>query len=209
MLPQLGRRRYAGVYAMDFGGSPVVSAPLERLSEVEPRLRLWTSATVRDAEEAGASLAPIAGEVIGPAYLGYADAGALRDDGDGPTARILGERDAPALERLRESCPSADWEHGGSSALDPKAGSFAGQELAAVAGYEIWGARIAHIAVVTHPRHRGRGHARAAVAVIARHAIESQLVLQYRTLESNAPSRRIADALGFVHLATSLAVRFA
>ena len=62
--------------------------------------------------------------------------------------------------------------------------------------------------VIADPAHRSQGHARAAVALVARLALGRGLVLQYRTLEANTPSRRIADSLGFVHYATSLAIRF-
>lgn len=63
--------------------------------------------------------------------------------------------------------------------------------------------------IVTHAAHRGRGHARAALAVVTRLVIERGLVAQYRTLESNAPSLALALArrLGFERWATSLAIR--
>ena len=91
----------------------------------------------------------------------------------------------------------------------PVAGTFAAGVLAAIAGYEVWGDAIAHISVVTHPAHRGRGLGAAAVSRIAAEALERGLLAQYRTLEANASSLAIADRLGFQPYARSLAVRLA
>jgi RimJ/RimL family protein N-acetyltransferase len=89
-------------------------------------------------------------------------------------------------------------------------GDYAGcYELAALASYQIWGAQIAHIFIVTHPAFRGQGYATAGVSSLTQTILERTLVPQYRTLEGNAASMAIAKRLGFLHYATSLAVRFA
>ena len=85
---------------------------------------------------------------------------------------------------------------------------FANGELIALAGYETWGGTIAHISIVTHPSHRNQGAGRTAVAGVTQHALRAGLLPQYRTLQSNQPSIRIAEALGFSAYATSMAVRF-
>jgi predicted GNAT family acetyltransferase len=79
--------------------------------------------------------------------------------------------------------------------------------LAVVAGYEVWGGSIAHISVIVRPGFRGRGFARAAVAHVAARAVEAGLLPQYRTLESNRASIRIAKSLGFEPYAQSMAIR--
>jgi len=79
---------------------------------------------------------------------------------------------------------------------------LAASEVGAVAAL-----REACSSVVTHPAHRGRGHASAAAAALARLALERGLLPQYRTLESNAASLAVGRGLGFVEYATSLAVR--
>ena len=112
-----------------------------------------------------------------------------------------------ALAGLRAACPALEWEYGGSAATATMAGVFEKGELVAVSGYEIWGDNIAHIAAITHPVFRGRGFGQAAVSRVAAHALSSGLVPQYRTLESNGPSMAVAAALGFVPLATTVAVR--
>jgi GNAT superfamily N-acetyltransferase len=57
---------------------------------------------------------------------------------------------------------------------------------------------IAHLHVVTHPRHRGRGLGRAVVAAAAEHAFDAGLLPQYQTLRENAPSMAIARKLAVV-----------
>ena len=81
------------------------------------------------------------------------------------------------------------------------------RELTALASYEAWNRRIAHISIVTHPRHRGRGSGRAAVALAAQHALAAGLVPQYRTLRANTASMAIANRLGFVEYGFSVYVR--
>ena len=66
-----------------------------------------------------------------------------------------------------------------------------------------------HTSVVTHPAFRGCGFGRSAVAHVAQRAIEAGLVAQYRTLQANTPSVRIAESLGFRQYAASVAVRLA
>jgi predicted GNAT family acetyltransferase len=89
----------------------------------------------------------------------------------------------------------------------PASGVFAGGDLVALAGYEVLGSTIAHISVITHPAFRGRGFGRSTVSHLARVALAAGLVPQYRTLESNRASIRVAESLGFVHYASSVAVR--
>jgi GNAT superfamily N-acetyltransferase len=210
VVPFAAHNPYNGVYAMSFGAEPIISVPGSRVDELTPLLRSWTSHTLHHPERALASLGEPAQTVIGPAWVGYADAGTFHADALRQRARLLDADDAPAVETLRQSCPVHEWDHGGTQQIGDNtvAGSFADDVLVALAGYEMWGDRLAHLSVVTHPAHRGLGHGRSAVALIARHALEQGHVLQYRALESNTASRRVADALGFEHWATSLAIRF-
>jgi GNAT superfamily N-acetyltransferase len=209
VLPHDAHERFNGVYAMTFGAEPVISVPSGVFTELRSSLASWTASSVRDPAFARESVGSGAGETVGPAWVGYADAGVFRPATFGAQTRILTRADSSAVDALRDSCPVIEWEHGGSAVgHDTTAGTFVDGVLASLAGYEVWGERIAHIAIVTHPAHRGQGHGRAAVACVAREALARGLVLQYRTLESNTASRRIGESLGFVHWATSLAVRF-
>lgn len=76
-------------------------------------------------------------------------------------------RDEKAVDMLRAACAVEEWEAGGSK-FRPSAmvGAFRGQELAALAGYQLWGEQIAHIAILTHPAFRGQGHATTALSTL-------------------------------------------
>jgi RimJ/RimL family protein N-acetyltransferase len=147
-------------------------------------------------------------QTIGPTWLGYADDIDLR-----PVAtegvRLLDADDDVALHRLARACRETEWEHSGIRFDRPPVyGCFRGEEIWAAAGYERWGGRLAHIGVVTHPAHRGRGCGKAVVSAIAAKALREGLIPQYRTLEANQASIAIGRSLGFQEYAVTIAVRF-
>jgi GNAT superfamily N-acetyltransferase len=193
---------YRGVFGLFHDTGAIVSLPANNADVLCPLL----SGLVHDCSPGAlaTALRPVAGAIIGPAYIGYATEIAR------PThsARALNFDDASALDALRQSCAPTEWEHGGSPLDHPCSGVVLEGELVAIAGYETWGATIAHISVVTHPEFRGRGFGRSAVAHVATRAISVGLLPQFRALESNYASIHIAESLGFCAYARSLAVRF-
>ena len=194
---------YSGALGLFRDEAATISIPPDRAEELSGLLGgLENGCTPA---QFAAALASVAALVLGPAYLGYA----TEVRGDDSLARALSDEDAVAVEGLREACGEEEWDHGGSSLEVPCSGVFCDGQLVALAGYETWGGTIAHIYIVTHPGYRGRGFGRGAVAHIARRALAHGLLAQYRTLDSNAPSIRIAEALGFQRYATSMAVRLA
>ncbi|HEX6036657.1 GNAT family N-acetyltransferase [Longimicrobium sp.] len=207
-VPHAGLGDYAGMYAQAFGGAPIVSLPPALLERYGPDAARAAGGGLVDDERWRAVFGERLEAVVGPAVIAYADAGTLRPFGVDAEVRLLDEADRPALRALRAAVSPEAWEHGGSTLGDaPVAGVFADGALAAVSGYEVWGRRIAHLAVVTRPDLRGRGLGAAAVALAARTALDAGLVAQYRTLASNTSSMAIARRLGFVGYAASLAVR--
>lgn len=191
---------YNGVFALFRGGAATISSPPDR---VESLRHLLPSPSLTPTRFANAFSGP-SFTLIGPAYIGYAEA--VRSPSH--SVHSLTERDAAAAGALQAACTETEWEHGGSVVGEhPSSGVFVGNELVALAGYEVWGSSIAHISVVTHPAFRGRGFGGSAVAHLAQAALAADLVPQYRTLQSNHASIRIAEALGFFHYATSVAVR--
>lgn len=193
---------YHGVFALFHGPSVCISLPPGLSASFRDSLA-GLSPSVQPADVA-AVLEPVAARIIGPAFIGYTDT----VDATACTARMITPADAVSVTCLQEACDSEEWEHGGSDpAHEACAGVFVAGELAALAGFETWGGIIAHISVVTHPRHRGRGHGRDVVACIAAHAARAGLLPQYRTLCANQSSMRIARSLGFKPYAVSLAVR--
>jgi RimJ/RimL family protein N-acetyltransferase len=199
---------YSGAYlhACD-GAAPVVSLPPSLLASDGGRIAEtarggWTDGG-RWAEWFGAAF----DRAVGPAAVRYADLEAFRPiPADG--VRLLGAEDAGAVDALRRACTPTEWDHGGSEiGRDPMAGVFVDGALAAVAGYEVWDGTIAHLAITTHPEHRGRGLGAAAVSRIAAEALDRGLLAQYRALEANTPSLAIAERLGFRPHSRSLAIR--
>jgi predicted GNAT family acetyltransferase len=195
---------------MSFGGSPVIaSVPPAYVEHTRRLAETWTPETIRDRAAMAITLGKSSGVVLGPAFIGYCDH-AVQPAPAGEV-RLLSETrlpDADAIASLRAACSPAEWEQGGGSTEHGAAvGVFAGGVLAALASYEIWGDRLAHIAIVADPQYRGRSYARTAVAALTAHVLEHGLIAQYRTLESNTPSMRIASSLGIVPYAVSIAVR--
>lgn len=197
---------YRGIFAFFREAAPVISVPADRRESLSVFFAEQPEGALASPMRFAACVQGLSGEVIGPAFVGYAGEATLQHmEGE---ARLLVPGDDRAAGELESACASIDWEHGGSLVGEqPTAGVFVGDRLVALAGYEIWGGSIAHIAVVTSPEFRGRGYARSAVSQIARHALAVGLVPQYRTLMSNTASMCVADALGFRFFGASVVVR--
>ncbi|HSU17933.1 GNAT family N-acetyltransferase [Longimicrobium sp.] len=209
VVPRPAADAYHGVQAMTFGeAAPVATISPALFADFRDPVKAALAGGLDASAPLWAGIFGAAVEaIVGPAAVRCADRATFRPLPVSPAVRLLAEGDEPALARLRAAVTATEWEHGGSEIVHPCAGAFVDGELAALAGYEVWGKSIAHISVVAHPAHRGRGHAAAAVSRIAALALERRLVAQYRTLESNTPSAAIAERLGFVPYARSLAVR--
>jgi RimJ/RimL family protein N-acetyltransferase len=204
-----GQDDYAGCYLMEFGGAPIVSLPIGEIQSYRAAIAQWRPGIVRMPSVVEATFGKRVVTTVGPAFVGYSDQKHFRPAFSSST-RQLTTRDEKAVDILRAACAVEEWEAGGSE-FRPSAmvGAFRGQELVALAGYQLWGDQIAHIAIVTHPAFRGQGHATTAVSTLTEMVFARALVPQYRTLEANNPSLAVARRLGFVQYATSLAVRFA
>ncbi len=83
-------------------------------------------------------------------------------------------------------------------------GVFAKGFLVAIAGYDAWPNRIAHIGVATHPQHRRNKYAQLATQAAIRGAIMSRRIAQYRCLAHNTPAAGIANALNLPRFAQTL-----
>jgi GNAT superfamily N-acetyltransferase len=200
---------YAGCYLMEFGGAPIVSLPIGEVEPYRADITHLQAGTVRMPALVEAIFGERVAESIGPAFIGYSDIKHFKSVSSGATRRLT-TQDEKAVDRLCAACAVKEWEHGGSEFRpSAMAGAFSGQELAALASYELWGGQIAHIAVVTHPAFRGQGFATTAVSALTEMVLERTLLPQYRTLEANAPSITLARRLGFAEYATSLAIRLA
>jgi ribosomal protein S18 acetylase RimI-like enzyme len=206
VMAHAGLGDYRGVYLLRRGDAVVLSVPAAFADLLREAVRGLRAAEVAEASFLTRALASAAGEVIGPTYLGYADGSSFVARGS-DRVRLLGPADLPALERLREAVAREEWERGNlDPARPPIWGILESDSLLAAAGYETLLGSVAHLGVVTHPRHRGEGLGRAVASAAAERALERELILQWQTSEENRPALRIAERLGFERYASSLTV---
>jgi RimJ/RimL family protein N-acetyltransferase len=207
VLPHAELAAYQGIYCFRRGDAALISVPPDEEDRWRELLAGLDMVALTDSAAMGGRVGARASRLIGPAALAYADAATLRSLPVAGT-RLLSAADESAHTALQAACTVEEWEHGGSElGLLPLAGRFVRGELVALAGYELWGEQIAHIAVVTHPAHRAQGYGAEAVSLLAEMLVARGVVAQYRTLCANTPSMRIAAALGFVPYAETLAIR--
>lgn len=184
-------------------GAVVVGAPSEVRAACE-RTADDLAAAAPDAAAVGEWVAGVEAveTVLGPAFYGYADAATF--DPVDADARVLDADDDPAFEDLRAAVPEEEWANGG-PAFRPgeTVGRVVGGDLVAVAGHEVWDGLLAHVAVVTHPDHRGEGYGRAVVSLVTDRALDAGLVPQYRTADAWPWSVALAEGLGYQRFATS------
>ncbi|WP_231183764.1 GNAT family N-acetyltransferase [Haladaptatus sp. DYF46] len=144
--------------------------------------------------------------VFGPTFYGYADEGSFVPVAS--DARLLTEDDATAYEQFRTKVPNEEWENGGPEFNPGRiVGLFDDDELIAAAGYTVWDDFLAHIAVVVHPNHRGKGHGRSVVSRATEQALSDGLLPQYRTSDEWPWSVALAESLGFERFVTATLVR--
>ena len=208
----VGLGDYRGAYAMTFGdAAPIVSVPPDFLDLARGAASRWNAETVNSPADLRALFGARAGDAIGPAVVSYVDSTPnhrLAADGDVRVLLPSEPAHRSAVEQLCAACTPTEWAHGGSALADtPAFGVFHEAALVAMASYEVWGERLGHIGILTHPNFRGRGFGRAAVARLTAYLGDQRLVPQYRTLATNVAARRVAASLGFVPYARSMAVR--
>jgi GNAT superfamily N-acetyltransferase len=200
-----------GIWILVAGGAPRISLPPTAIEALAVQASTWSEATVADATILHSQVSRLQSQkvdkIIGPAFIGYGSSITL-DLADADHARRLADNDQDAVSALRTACSTEEWEHGGNDSDDvPLFGARdADGSLSALASYETWGGKIAHISIVTHPERRRLGLGRRAVALAAQDALGAGLVPQYRTLRANTASLRIAQRLGFVEYGFSVYV---
>lgn len=179
-------------YLADSIAAGVSDLPLQKIFSVEFVERLLGSRVEK---------------ILGPAHVSYADSSTFRPS---PivSCRSLTPDDAAIGQKFAAALTAAELEQSG---FDPKEapafGVFSGKDLCAVASYQIWEPRIAHITVATHPGYRRRGYGRVAVSALAEHAFARNLILQYRSLASNENSLKLGRSLGFQQYCSTIYAR--
>ncbi len=199
---------YRGVFILQVEGTSVVSLPPDLMAAVAPRVPFWPPSVVSMRAALCAEIAPIRPiAVIGPLQLSYL-ADRVPDAAGVASVRQLAASDGVAVAALRRACAPSEWEDGGALAEGSlRFGAFTGDhQLVALAGYEVWGGRLAHLAFVTHPAHRRRGHGQAAARAAASAAVAAGLVPQWRASERNPGAMAVQRALGFVPYGFTMAL---
>lgn len=173
-------------------GPPAVTAQLDGL---DMRVLL-------DVSSLASRLGPFQPRPIGTASLSYRDARPVER-----TSVRTEPADPAMVENLRGSVSADEWDEGGLSAMPHRWAAFTSDgHLAALAGYERWGADIAQMGVAADPAERGRGYAAAAAGEAMTRALNDGLVAQWRCRVGNTASERLAGCLGFTRLGRQTAV---
>ncbi|MFN3485748.1 MAG: GNAT family N-acetyltransferase [Planctomycetota bacterium] len=198
VVPHQALAGYDGALAFRRGPALVVSVP-ETVPEIE-RAQLREAPPERAFDPAFLARVFVVSrdKIAGPAWLGIADRADFRSSPAGREARLLGDADEPAIERLAEGCGELAWKQ--SKLLQirkPLFGLFREGDLVAVSGYVVMGNVLAYIGVITHPAHRGKGYAKAVVSAAAEDALNRGFVAQWRTPEANEAAVALARSMGF------------
>lgn len=180
------------------GGTTVVAAPDPALSALQ-RLAREQLLDVGSLLVALNSLGP---SVLGVASLSFVDRRTISPVVDGVVRVATGQtwRRSSRGVRTRERAES-----GLAQMSMCWVASGLARELAAVAGYEVWGDGLAHIGLAVVPGCRGQGLGALAGTVAAVHATGSGLVPQWRCRLDNLPSAGVAERIGFVRFGEQVA----
>jgi GNAT superfamily N-acetyltransferase len=113
----------------------------------------------------------------------------------------LGHRDLPAIEALFAAAPDAG-RFFTPSMLDTRAyvGRYVDDALIAMAGVHVLSERHRVAAIgnlLTHPAHRGRGHAAELMRSLCRRLVDRVDVIGLNVSDDNIVARRLYDRLGF------------
>lgn len=162
----------------------------------------------RDEAELRAALTAGGITLNGPDHLFFLDDATkqrLRDTENPSSVRALTEADRAAFDAFEAGVSEEDLD-GASVELDHWMvfGAFEGDTLVAVGSSYPFddGVALADMGVVTHPEHRGKGHARSVIYALSRGALAVDHEPQYRCQTDNTASVKLAQGSGFVSIGT-------
>lgn len=187
---------YEGALVFRHADACIISVP-KTVPEIErARLRKGAPQEAFDAKFLARTFVVSTDKVTGPAWVGICDRADFKSLPT--TARLLTESDEGAVRRLAEGCGEVAWKQS-KLALDRmnNFGLFVGGDIVAASGYIVMGDLLAYIGVVTHPAHRGKGHAKAVVSASMKYAFDKGLVAMWRTPQANESAVGLARSLGF------------
>lgn len=148
--------------------------------------------------------------LLGPAVLMYSDEPPESASSDGRTFVSDLSKDYSSWNRFREELGEDEWEAFGLDRDDIQTehlfAVLEGERIIAAGYIQSWGEILGHLGVATLSDYRGRGLGKAIVRYAKNRALDRQLIPQYRTLETNIFSIRLAQAVGFELVGMSLAL---
>ncbi|MEB4613124.1 GNAT family N-acetyltransferase [Leucobacter sp. M11] len=176
---------------------------------VTPAVRDLPGVAEAEAEEAlRAALLASGIPLNGPDHLFFLDDATkqqLQQSENPSHVRRLTSADAAAFETFEGAVSEEDLD-GASVELDHWMvfGAFAGDALVAVGSSYPFddGVALADMGVVSHPAHRGQGHARSVIYALARGALAANHEPQYRCQIDNTSSVQLATRSGFTSIGT-------
>lgn len=130
---------------------------------------------------------------LGPARLDYLDRSAFRPV-DGVEVEQVDKND-PGVAALLAATGDDAHESGIAGITSPAFVVRVDDEIVSVSGYNLWLRSTAHMCLLSHPDHRGRGWAGAVASAATQHALAARLLPQWRARIT--PSHRIAGRLGY------------
>jgi RimJ/RimL family protein N-acetyltransferase len=206
VFPHKALESYDGVLVFRHADACLVSVP-ENTPDIErERLRKATPDQAFEPDFLARNFVVWKDRVSPPAWVGVCDPADFKDAPS--AARLLAKSDEDAVGRLAEGCGETAWTQS-KLALEREHnfGLFEGRDLVAASGYLVMGNALAYVGVITHPQHRGKGHARKVAAASIRNAFERGLVPMWRTPHANEAAIALAKSLGFSHYASTRDVR--
>lgn len=206
VVPHSTLAGYDGALVFRHGDACIVSVP-DSVPEIErAKLRAAPPGEAFDPKFLAKVFVLGTDKVSGPAWLGIADRVDFKSTRS--AARILGDADEPAIERLAEGCGELAWKAAKLLQVrKPLFGLFQGPDLVAVSGTIVLGNVLAYIGVITHPAHRGKGHAKAVVSSAVADAFSKGYAVQWRTPQANEGAVALAKSMGFQHYASTYDVK--
>lgn len=199
--PDLGEDRRVMLLHTADGAARAVLTPSVADAAGLSKLRPRSEADLRRAlSEAGIDLHP-ADNLF---YFSQADLNILLSEDSSPSVRQLSQADAASFAQFQSSASEQDLDDAYVE-LDHWAvfGAFEQDRLVTAASMYPWqDARIADLGVLTLPTYRQRGHARAVVRALCRHAAQQGYEPQYRCQLDNSASVAVAKAAGLTHFGT-------
>lgn len=202
VLPHKALEAYDGVLVFRHADACLVSVP-EVVPEIErAKLRTATPAQAFDPDFLAKTFVVWKDRVSPPAWVGVCG---KEDFKPVPTtARLLTPDDEAATLRLAKGCGEVAWKQSKlASDRNTNFGLFEGSEIVAASGYLVMGGLLAYIGVVTHPDHRGKGHAKRVVSSSMQHAFGKGLIAMWRTPHANETAIKLAGSLGFSRYAST------